>query len=80
MDAPNAIAEIQSNPHSIPAYRCLAAYYDKLGLKNEAEAFRALIEVKLHGSNSSDHREKRQSNESQGVGIGETDCIRDIDR
>lgn len=73
MNVSDVIAEIQSNPSSMPSYRYLVKHYEQLGLKNEAEAFRALIEAKLHGTNSPNRREKQQVDDSQDAGVSEAD-------
>jgi hypothetical protein len=75
VNTPDAIAEIQSNPRSLPAYRYLVTYYEKMGLKNEADAFRVLIEIKLHGSNRSNPSQKQPNNDPEDPGISQTNSI-----
>lgn len=72
MNVFDAIAEIQFKPRGVAAYRYLVKHYDKLGYTNEAEAFRELIRIKLHGSHGTDRGQEQQKYDTQDLGIDTT--------
>lgn len=62
----NLYSELQLNPRSKDVYRKIKEEYDRLGMKNESEAFEMLIKKKFH-DNSTDIDEKQSKNDSSNA-------------
>lgn len=55
-------SELQVNPRSIEVYRRIMEHYQKMGMLNEANAFKELITRKFHVNGSSNYKKQSEDN------------------